>query len=122
MNILYFHQHFSTPWGTAGTRSYEFARHLVREGHQVTMICGESDRTDTGLSGPFRRGRRVGEVDGIRVIELQVPYSNYDGLIKRSWAFLRYAVRSVGIALREECDLVFATSTPLTAGITRPIT
>ncbi len=117
MKVLYFHQHFTTPRGASGTRSYEFARHLIEEGHEVTMVCGSSSKADTGLAGPFRRGRREGIVEGIRVIELEVPYSNYDGFVKRAWAFLRFALRSIGIALREEYDVVFATSTPLTAGI-----
>ncbi len=117
MKVLYFHQHFTTPRGASGTRSYEFARHLIGEGHEVTMVCGSSSKADTGLTGPFRRGRREGGVEGIRVIELEVPYSNYDGFVKRAWAFLRFALRSIGIALREEYDVVFATSTPLTAGI-----
>ena len=117
MKVLYFHQHFTTPRGASGTRSYEFARHLIEEGHEVTMVCGSSSKADTGLGGPYRRGRREGVVEGIRVIELEVPYSNYDGFLKRSWAFSRFALRSIGIALREEYDVVFATSTPLTAGI-----
>lgn len=117
MKVLYFHQHFTTPRGASGTRSYEFARHLSEEGHEVMMVCGSSSKADTGLVGPYVRGRREGVVEGIRVIELEVPYSNYDGFLKRSWAFSRFALRSIGIALREEYDVVFATSTPLTAGI-----
>ena len=38
MKILYFHQHFTTPKGSTGTRSYELARHLVSNGHEVTII------------------------------------------------------------------------------------
>ena len=36
MNILYIHQHFTTPEEGGGTRSYEFARYLVKKGHAVT--------------------------------------------------------------------------------------
>jgi glycosyltransferase involved in cell wall biosynthesis len=93
------------------------ARRLVSSGHQVTMVCGVSERAGTGLTGPFRRGRREGEVDGIHVIELALPYSNRDHFPKRAWTFLRFAFRSVGIALRAKYDLALATSTPLTAGI-----
>ena len=38
MRVLYVHQYFCTRQGRSGTRSYEFARHLVRRGHQVTML------------------------------------------------------------------------------------
>ncbi|HET7321779.1 MAG TPA: glycosyltransferase family 4 protein [Longimicrobiaceae bacterium] len=117
MKILYFHQYFSTPKGAAGTRSYEMARRLVARGHEVTIVCGSEARGRTGLEGPFRRGRRRGWVDGIEVIEFDLGYSNAHGLLKRSLIFLRFALRSVGVALSEPCDLIFATSTPLTAGI-----
>ena len=117
MRILYFHQHFSSPRGATGTRSYEMARHLVARGHNVTMVCGSCNVADTGLDGAFNRGRRDGDVDGIRVVELELPYANSDSFLRRSWVFMLFALRSVGIALFEKADLVFATSTPLTAGI-----
>ncbi len=69
----------------------------------------------SGLSGPFSSGRREGCVDGIFVIELELPYSNYDSFLRRSFTFLRFAFRSVVLALRQDYDVVFATSTPLTA-------
>ena len=47
MHILYYHQHFSTRAGSAGTRSYELARRLVARGHQVTMVCGSYAQGDT---------------------------------------------------------------------------
>jgi glycosyltransferase involved in cell wall biosynthesis len=56
-------------------------------------------------------------VDGIRVIELDLAYSNKHGFARRAWTFLRFAVRSILLALREPCDVVFATSTPLTAAL-----
>jgi glycosyltransferase involved in cell wall biosynthesis len=118
MKVLYFHQHFATPSGAGGIRSYEMAQALIRAGHQVTMICGSLGAgADTGLTGEFVSGMRRGWVDGIDVVELQLPYSNHDGLARRSLTFLRYARRSVRLALREPCDLVFATSTPLTAAL-----
>jgi glycosyltransferase involved in cell wall biosynthesis len=64
-----------------------------------------------------RAGGRVGVVDGVRVIELALPYSNYLSLPRRTWVFLRYALHSIGVALTEDCDLVFASSTPLTASL-----
>ncbi len=117
MRVLYYHQHFSTRGGSTGIRSYEFARRLVARGHGVTMVCGSYKGGDTGLSGPFAGGMRRGTVDGIEVIELALPYSNHDGFLRRSSQFARFALRSSRIALTESYDLVFATSTPLTAGI-----
>lgn len=117
MRVLYIHQHFSTPDGATGTRSYEMARQLIERGHRVTMVCGSARVAATGLTGEFRRGVRRGEVNGIEVIEVQIPYSNRQNFVQRSVAFARFAWRSALLALREPCDLVFATSTPLTAAI-----
>jgi len=117
MRILYFHQHFGTPQGSTGTRSYEFAKALVARGHRVTMVCGAF--TLNGLSLPFDEERHWsrGDVEGIDVIALPLPYSNRDGLVKRALVFLKFAWRSTLLALKEDYDVLFATSTPLTAGI-----
>ena len=117
MNILYFHQHFSTPKGSTANRSYAMSKALIQAGHEVTVVCGKYHGGVSGLQGPFIRGIRKGVVDGIDVIELELKYSNYQGFLKRSLVFLKFALKSVDIALRERCDLIFATSTPLTAGI-----
>lgn len=117
MKVLYFHQHFVTPQGAGATRSYAMARRLIEHGHQVTMVCGSVKGGNTGLSGPYVGGKRRGWVDGLDVIELNLSYSNHDGFLKRSLTFLKFALSSVVVALREPCDLVFATTTPLTAGI-----
>lgn len=117
MHILYFHQHFSTPRGSTGIRSYEMARRLVSHGHQVTMVCGSYGAGKTGIVGPFENGRRTGTVDGIRVIEFDVAYSNSTGFARRAWLFAKFALGGVSLALTHRYDRVFATTTPLTAGI-----
>lgn len=117
MRVLYFHQHFSTPKGSVGIRSYEMARRLVARGHQVTMVCGSYGGGETGIEQPFVKGRRRGIVDGIDIIELDLAYSNSDGFIRRGLTFIKFALRSIGLVFSEKYDLVFATTTPLTAGI-----
>lgn len=117
MRIIYFHQHFSTPSGAIGTRSYEMAQRLIANGHEVIVVCGTYSLSNTGLEGPFTNGRRRGMVDGIDVLEFDLFCSNYDNFLKRSATFLKYAWGSIKLVMRERCDLVFATSTPLTAGI-----
>ena len=117
MKVLYFHQHFTTPDGSSGTRSYEFARALIAKGHGVTMVCGRSDRSGLDLPYDERKGWYRGPIDGIDVIALPLAYSNRDGIARRLLTFLRFAGKSAQIALREDYDLVFATSTPLTAAI-----
>ena len=117
MRILYFHQHFSTPQGSAGTRSYEMAQAALRAGHEVTMVCGSYAQGTTGLTGAFERGKRRGKVDGIHIIEFDLNYGNDMGFIARLGVFAKFALGSVWLALREPADVVFATTTPLTAGI-----
>jgi glycosyltransferase involved in cell wall biosynthesis len=117
MRVLYVHQHFTTPEGASGTRSFEFARRLVARGHQVTILCGTSALGSTGLAGPFVGGRRTGVYEGIEVVEVAVPYSNYDSVAVRAAKFGRFALASVGVALARDYDLIFCTSTPLTVGL-----
>ena len=117
MKVLYFHQHFSSPNGSAGIRSYAMSRCLVERGHEVTLICGSYLGSDTGLVGPFTNGQRRGIVDGINVIELKLAYANTDGFLKRARTFFKYALGGLKFVFTEKYDLVFATTTPLTAGI-----
>lgn len=117
MRVLYFHQHFSTPSGSVGIRSYEMARRLIARGHQVTMVCGSYGGGETGIEQPFVKGKRRGRVEGIDIVEFDLAYSNSDGFIKRALTFVKFALRSISLVFSEKYDLVFATTTPLTAGI-----
>ncbi len=118
MRVLYFHQHFTTPTGSGGTRSYEFARALVTQGHLVTMVCGRNASSVLDLPWDERRQWNRGEIDGIDVIALPLAYSNRTSLLKRAGLFLRFAWRGIGLARKTETyDVLFATSTPLTAAI-----
>jgi glycosyltransferase involved in cell wall biosynthesis len=117
MKVLYFHQHFSSPDGSTAIRSYGMSRSLIKRGHQVTVICGSYLGGNTGLNGPFMNGQRRGFVDGIEIIELGLEYSNNDRFIKRSFTFFKYVVRGLKFVFSEKYDLIFATTTPLTAGI-----
>lgn len=117
MKILYFHQHFSTPKGSAGIRSYAMAQSLIRNGHQVTMVCGSFGAGQTGLTTQFNKGVRKGNVDGIDIIEFELPYSNSLSFLKRILIFLSFAFKSIKVAFTENYDVLFATTTPLTAGI-----
>lgn len=115
MKILYFHQHFTLPTSAGGTRSYEFAQKLIEKGHQVTMVAG--GLSDLGLAPTREKGIYRGDVDGIDVIQIALPYSNRDGLFKRAYTFIKFGWKSIRIAFQEKYDLLFATSTPLTAGL-----
>jgi len=117
MKVLYFHQHFVHPSGSGGIRSYSMAKKLIDSGYEVTMVCGSHNNARTGLDSNFINGKRTGYVDGIKVIEFQLEYSNNHGFLKRSITFIKFALRSIFVVFNEKYDLIFATSTPLTAGI-----
>ena len=115
MRVLYFHQHFTTPNDNGGTRSYEFAKRLIERGHSVTMVCGKT--VQLNLTNEDSKVVARGKVDGIDVIQVNVNYSNKDSIFKRAIGFLNFAYQGIKIVSQEKYDLLFATSTPLTAGI-----
>jgi glycosyltransferase involved in cell wall biosynthesis len=93
------------------------AQALIRTGHSVTMVCGSYAQGKTGLTAPFDKDRRRGIVDGIDVVEFNLDYGNHMGFAQRVGVFAKFALGSTGIALCEPSDVIFATTTPLTAGI-----
>ncbi len=118
MKVLYLHQYFTTPAGSSGIRSYEFARALIARGHEVTIFCLRYDGSVTGLEKlPYVKKKRTGFVDGIHVIEFGLHYSNLQSFTYRVTVFFRYAFGAIRKACRKRYDLVFATSTPLMAAI-----
>jgi glycosyltransferase involved in cell wall biosynthesis len=116
MQILYYHLYFNTRHDTSGTRSYEMAQRLIQRGHSVTMVCG-SRKGKLDFQGEVKGGYKYGKIDGINVVEIQIPLHNYGNFLLRGFAFLVYGIRGIKLALTLKYDLLFATSTPLTAGI-----
>jgi len=117
MKIIYFHQHFSTPAGATGIRSFEMAKRLIASGHEVTMVCGSYSGGNTGLTQDFYKGKREGNVNGIQVIEFALNYANDQTFYQRTKSFIKFAYRSIKLSLTYDYDLVFATTTPLTAAL-----
>jgi len=81
------------------------------------MVCVDGANDALDQLGPFKSGFRRGDIDGIDVIQFQLPYSNHQSLRQRAGVFLKYAAQGIKQALTLKYDLIFATSTPLTAGI-----
>jgi len=121
MHILYLHQYFATRKGITGTRSYEFARHLVSKGHRVTMMT-------SGLANrefPVPEGKQYAEfeTEGIHVVAIAAAYNDpqvgtgMSGL-QRMLKFYQFAWSAcrIGKGLPAP-DVVFATHTPLTIGL-----
>lgn len=117
MKVLYLHQYFTLPTQAGGTRSYEMAQQLIARGHQVTMVCGLEGNAKIDLPQTTNKNICRGMVDGIDVIQISVPYSNNMGMVARAKSFVSFAWQSTKYAMKEDYDVLFATSTPLTAGI-----
>lgn len=115
MRILYVHQFFATRESSLGLiRSYEFSRRWVEQGHEVTVITSSSRLPEEYSARTFVEG----EIDGIRVRSVRVPYSNYMGPARRLWSFASFMFGATWLALTAgRHDVVLATSTPLTVGI-----
>ncbi|MFQ5807881.1 MAG: glycosyltransferase family 4 protein, partial [Phycisphaerae bacterium] len=115
MHVAYIHQHFTTPTGYSGTRSYEMSQRLLRARHRVTMIAGAGSASNLR----FDPGKRVTEqeVDGIHVLGVSEPYANVMTYARRILAFGRFARTATRLVRSLDADLVFATSTPLTVGL-----
>lgn len=114
MHILYIHQYFTTPEEGGGTRSYEFARKLVKRGHNVTILTG-SKLNDSLVN----EKKKIDEyIEGVHVIYLKTPYSTYMTFKRRLWSFVDFSLRATSVGIRvKRYDLIFATSTPLTVAI-----
>jgi glycosyltransferase involved in cell wall biosynthesis len=117
MRILYYHQYFTLPSGSAGTRSYEFAKRLIAKGHAVKIVCAYHAGAGFRARNRVNRFYSTDTIEGIEIIQIHAAYSNHDGLVKRSGIFLLTALVGIYFALKEKYDLIFATSTPLTIAL-----
>lgn len=118
MKIIYFAEHFGTPQKiTGGDRPYQQPRRLVERGHTVTVVCGGSPELIGNMTKDKKSDLNTGVVDGINVIQIPMPYSNNDSILKRAKTFIKFSLKASRIALREDYDILFATSTPLTDGL-----
>ncbi|PZA00690.1 glycosyltransferase WbuB [Gammaproteobacteria bacterium 2W06] len=112
MRIIYLHQYFNTPEMSGGTRSYEMARRLVANGHEVHIITSWRELGERADGEWFKT-----EEAGIRVHWLPVPYNNAMSYRERIQAFFRFAWQAARKAASLPADVIFATSTPLTIAI-----
>lgn len=93
------------------TRSYEIARRLVSEGHDVHIITSMRERRNVSTDTVFE------SIDGISVHWIYVPYDNKMSYPSRILAFFKFAFYAWWSASSLNADIVIATSTPLTIAI-----
>lgn len=112
--ILLIHQAFVSPDEAGGTRHFEFARHLVRQGLDFVIVASNLN---------YLTGQRVVEgkglvkeetIDNVRVLRAYTYPSLHRSFIWRIVSFLSFMITSVWAALRAgPVDLVVGTSPPI---------
>jgi glycosyltransferase involved in cell wall biosynthesis len=118
MKVFYFDPKFVTPRNAGPTRAHAIARRLVERGHEVTMV-GRDPRwlaVDPTKPPGFLGARE--RIDGIDVLWLRIPYEQRFAKGARMLSYAGYGVAAtLAAAGLGRPDLVYASSSPLTAGI-----
>jgi len=114
MRILLIHQAFVSPQEAGGTRHFEFARYMIRHGHDFTIVTSD-------LS--YLSGKKVveslgfvteQEFQGVQVLRAYTYPSLHRSFVWRIIAFLSFMLTSVIAAMRaKDVDIVMGTSPPI---------
>lgn len=114
MHVLLIHQAFVGPGEAGGTRHYELAQHLIRRGHEFTIVAsnlsyitGQRTIEDTGLA-PEQT------IDSIKVLRAYTYPSLHKSFVWRVVSFISFMITSMVAAWRVgNVDLVMGTSPPI---------
>lgn len=112
MDLVYLHQYFKFSNESGGTRSYDLAKGFVSQGYTVKIITATSN-----VQYKTQNRWTLIEKEGLYVYYMYLPYSNTMSFFERTRAFFYFSWFSSLKLLSFKCDLVLATSTPLTIGI-----
>jgi len=112
MHILLIHQAFAALNEPGGTRHYEFARFLAKQGHQVSIIASPVSY----LTGKDTQSQQV-EIEMEGKISIYRAYT-YPALHKsffhRLFSFLSFMVSSFFISIKiKNVDIIWGTSPPI---------
>ncbi len=108
MRIHLLHQAFGTPDQPMGTRHWEFAAHLGRRGHDVTVITSRVDHA-TGRAMPERPATAPPE--GVRIVRVASPSGHHSSIPSRLASYGGFSAAAFATALREpRPDVVWGTS------------
>lgn len=111
MHILLVHQLFLRAEDAGMSQHYDFAHHLVRSGHRVTVLAGRrSYLTGTAVSTT----RRQVLEPGLEVIPCAQVGGVHRSFVWRTVGFLSFMLSSLVAGLRvPQVDVVWTTSPPL---------
>jgi glycosyltransferase involved in cell wall biosynthesis len=118
MHILLIHQAFAALDEAGGTRHYEFARLLAKNGHRVTIIASPVSYL-TGEASSRNKQKREEPEPGIVILRVGSTTPLHKSFIHRTLNFLGFMVASffAGISVHK-VDVVWGTSPPIFQGFT----
>ncbi|MBM3825002.1 MAG: glycosyltransferase family 4 protein [Verrucomicrobia bacterium] len=111
MRTLLIHQVFVSPREAGGTRHFELGSHVVRSGHEFTIVASSLSYL-TGSKAPAASSPE--EFGGIRVLRAYTYPALHRSFLWRVISFLSFMLSSVWSALRAgPVDVVMGTSPPI---------
>ena len=114
MHVLIIHQAFASATEAGGTRHYEFARHLVSQGHRVTVVAGRINY----LTGADLKDDASAE-PGIVIVRSYTYRALHKSFVHRAASYVSFMLSSALAALRvRHVDVVVGTSPPILQGAT----
>jgi glycosyltransferase involved in cell wall biosynthesis len=114
MKALLIHQAFVSPKEAGGTRHFEFAQHLRKQGHDLTIVASSLSYL-TGMRATNHSGLVTKEmVDGVEVLRAYTLSCLHKSFFWRVISFLSFMCSSVVASFRAgTVDLVIGTSPPI---------
>lgn len=115
MHILLIHQAFVDLDQPGGTRHAEFARHLVAQGHRVTVIASPVSY----LTGAEQVGSQAVLPEGLTILRAATYRALHRSFVHRLLSFFSFTASAFFIGLRvRKVDLVWGTTPPIFQAVT----
>lgn len=116
MHLLLLHQAFVSTREAGGTRHIELARHLIKNGHQVTVVTSQISYLTGQRNSPAREQKFIVKevIDGIEIWRISVYGDLHRTFTTRVFNFISFMFVATMVSLRvRDIDLVMGTSPPI---------
>jgi len=114
MRILLIHQAFAGPEDPGGTRHFELAKAIVREGHLFTIVASNISYFTGRSAASINSPTTPASLEGLRVLRAYAHSALHRSFVWRVVSFFSFMFSSIWTALRAgQVDLVMGTSPPI---------